>query len=406
MIFMAKKDVLGRKICIVGLGYVGLPLAVAFGKITHVEGYDVDKEKIERLKRGFDYNGELSEAELKEADIDFTTDPSVISESDFIIAAIPTPIDNSKRPDLELLKDASKTIGRNLSKGSIVVYESTVYPGVTEEVCLPILEKESGLVYKSDFKVGYSPERINPGDKEHTVERIVKVVSGCDRESLETIARVYSTVVKAGVCRTDSIKVAEAAKVIENVQRDINIALMNELKQIFDRMGIDIAKVLDAARTKWNFLDFRPGLVGGHCIGIDPYYLAYKAEIAGHHPEIILAGRRINDHMPAYVVSQMVKDMISRKIRIMGARVLVLGATFKPDVRDMRNSKVEDVVNGLKEHGCRVDICDPMLGDRKAIFGCSNLDIKSVSRDNFDYIVLAVKHKQLKGMAAIADFVI
>jgi len=330
----------------------------------------------------------------------------VISESDFIIAAIPTPVDNSKRPDLGMLKSATRTIGRNLSRGSIVVFESTVYPGVTEEICVPILEKESGLRCIEDFKVGYSPERINPGDREHTVDRIVKIVSGCDSQSLGIIAEVYKSIVKAGVYKAPSIRVAEATKIIENVQRDINIALMNELKQIFDKMGIDMEEVLNAARTKWNFLDFHPGLVGGHCIGVDPYYLAYKSEIVGHHPEMILAGRRVNDGMPKYAVSQIISDMINRKIRIKGAKVLVLGATFKPNVKDMRNSKIEDVVKGLKDHGCLVDICEPLLSDKKTIFGCRNLSQELIKRNSYDYVVLGVKHTQLVDFIKKADFVI
>lgn len=398
-----KKDATGRKICIVGLGYVGLPLAVEFGKITEVNGYDIDEKRIGELKRGYDNTCEIPISELKRSKTNFTADPGVISRSDFIIAAIPTPVDDSKRPDLGMLKDATKTIGRNMSRGSIVVFESTVYPGATEEVCIPILEKESGLKCMQDFKVGYSPERINPGDKEHTVDKIVKVVAGCDKESFDTIADVYSKIVKAGICKAKSIKVAEASKVIENVQRDINIALMNELKIIFDKMGIDMQEVLKAAKTKWNFLDFRPGLVGGHCIGIDPYYLAYKAEISGHHPEMILAGRRINDSMPKYIVSNIVRDMIGRGIRVKGSKVLVLGAAFKPNVRDLRNTKVEDIVIGLKDHGCRVEICEPLVDDDE-IFGCRNICQKGLKDKSHDYIVLAVRHERLKGLWKRADY--
>jgi UDP-N-acetyl-D-galactosamine dehydrogenase len=392
----SKKIGSGRKICVVGLGYVGLPLALEFGKKAEVNGYDIDEKRISELKRGHDRTLEISATELKGSKINFTSDPGIISESDFIIAAIPTPVDKSKRPDLGLLKEAARTIGKNLRKGSTVVFESTVYPGVTEDVCVPIMERESGLKCGKDFKAGYSPERINPGDKQHTVVNIVKVVAGCDKESLEAIAKVYETIVKAGVYKAPSIRVAEAAKVIENVQRDINISLMNELKIIFDKMGIDTEEVLSAARTKWNFLDFRPGLVGGHCIGIDPYYLAYKAEIDGHHPEMILAGRRINDDMPKYVVSRIMDDMISKGIHIKGAKVLVLGASFKPDVKDLRNSKIEDVVKGMVSHGCSVHICEPMVDDQKKIFGCANISQKECEKNNYDYVVLAVKHKLFK----------
>jgi UDP-N-acetyl-D-galactosamine dehydrogenase len=382
---------LERKICVVGLGYVGLPLAVEFGKTTHVTGYDIDAARIGELKKGQDRSGEVEADAIRKSKVSFTSDPSRIRDSDFIIVAIPTPVDDGKRPDLSMLKDATRTIGRNLSKGSIVVFESTVYPGTTEEICVPILERESGLSLGNGFGVGYSPERINPGDREHTVGKIEKVVSASDKKTLGIISDVYGRIVRAGVYRAPSIKVAEAAKIIENVQRDINIALMNELKMIFDRLGIDTEEVLKAAETKWNFMRFRPGLVGGHCIGIDPYYLAYKAETSGHHPEIILAGRRINDGMPGYTVSRIVDDMISMGKKVKSARVIILGATFKPNVRDLRNSKVEDIVRILSGHGCRVDICDPLVAG-KEVFGCRNVPISEAKRNRYDYTVLAVKH--------------
>jgi UDP-N-acetyl-D-galactosamine dehydrogenase len=388
---------MNRKICVVGLGYVGLPLAVEFGKKMSINGFDINPEKIKQLQKGYDYNGEISETELKKAEINFSSDQSIISKSDFIIVAVPTPIQESKEPDLFLLEKASEIVGRSLSKGSIVVFESTVYPGVTEDICVPILERESKLKFMKDFKVGYSPERINPGDKERTVTKIMKIVSGCDEKSLETISEVYGSIITAGLYKAPSIKVAEAAKVIENTQRDINIALMNELKMIFDKMGIDTNEVLKAARTKWNFINFYPGLVGGHCIGVDPYYLAYISKVFDHHPEIILAGRRINDDMAKYAVSQIIKDMIKKDLSIKGARVLVLGATFKPNVRDIRNSKVEDIVKELKEYGCLVDIQDPMLEDVDEIFGCKNVCQSSLI-ENYDYKILAVKHEQLRNM--------
>jgi len=394
-----------RKICVVGLGYVGLPLSVAFGKRDGVSGYDVSGERVAELKGGHDRNGEVPAAELRRSKISFSADPAVIRQSDFIIVAIPTPVDKANRPDLTMLRDATKTIGRNLSKGSTVVFESTVYPGTTEEEMRPILEKESGLKCGRDFNIGYSPERINPGDREHTVEKIVKVVAGDSPETTDTIADVYGSIVKAGIHKAPSIKVAEAAKAIENIQRDINIALMNELKVIFDRMGIDTEDVLEAARTKWNFLNFRPGLVGGHCICVDPYYLAYKAEAVGHHPEMILAGRRINDSMPKYVVSSIVSRMKEKGLRVKGSRVLVLGATFKPNVKDMRNSKVKDVVDGLRREGCTVDIHDPVI-DEKAVFGLRNISSDEAEKNSYDYVVLAVKHEKLKGLWGRADFVV
>ncbi len=396
----------GRKVCVAGLGYVGLPLAVALGKKADVIGFDVDEERIGELRNGKDRNADIPASAINGAMIEFTSDPSSIRRCDFIIVAVPTPIDKSKRPDMSALREATAIIGRNMTKGTIVVFESTVYPGVTEEICVPILSRESGLEYKSDFKVGYSPERINPGDKVHTVDRIVKVVSGCDSKSLDVISDVYGSIVDAGIHRAPSIRVAEAAKIIENVQRDINIALMNELKIIFDKMGIDIDEVLKAAGTKWNFLRFHPGLVGGHCIGIDPYYLAYKSEQMGHRPEMILAGRHINDEMAKYEVSRMVKDMKSKGIDAKGSRVLVLGATFKPDLKDLRNSKIEDVVGGLKEHGCAVDIHEPLAREKAEIFGCRNVKEGDITEKAYDYMVLAVNHRQFKHLAKKADYII
>jgi len=394
---------MNRNVCIVGLGYVGLPLAVEFGKKMSTNGYDTNIGRISQLKEGHDHTGEISEFELKKANINFTSDPSIISKSDFIIVAVPTPIGESKEPDLTILKNATEVVGRNLSRGSIVVFESTVYPGVTEEICVPILEEMSGLEYLNDFQVGYSPERINPGDKEHTITGIIKVVSGCDKNALQSIAEIYESIIFAGVYKAPSIKVAEAAKVIENTQRDINIALMNELKIIFDKLEIDTEEVLKAARTKWNFMDFRPGLVGGHCISVDPYYLAYKAMTIGHHPEIILAGRRINDEMATYVTSRIIKNMIHKGISIKGARVLVMGATFKPDVKDLRNSKVENIIKDLKEYGCLVNICEPMLEDMDMIFGCRNVCQYTVG-DGYDYTILAVKHKKFQDADKNIDY--
>src|SRR5690349_6890406 len=329
-----------RMVAVVGLGYVGLPIAVSFGKHNRTIGFDINKAKIEELQGGFDRTGEVSAAELKSSQVHYTADPAALKNADFIIVAVPTPINEALQPDLKALYVSSELIGKHLAPGTIVVYESTVYPGVTEEVCLPILEKTSGLKAGTDFKVGYSPERINPGDKEHTLEKIVKVVSAQDEESLEIVAATYGKVVKAGVHRASSIKVAEAAKVIENTQRDLNIALMNELALIFHRLGIDTKGVLEAAGTKWNFLKFSPGLVGGHCIGVDPYYLTHKAESVGYHPEMILAGRRLNDNMALYVAGEIIKLMTAKRIHVKGARTLVLGMTFKENCPDIRNSKV------------------------------------------------------------------
>ena len=352
-----------RKIAVVGLGYVGLPIAVHFGKKQKVTGFDINAQRIAELKTGFDRNRDLGSGEFEGIQTQFTADTATLREANFIIVTVPTPVDGANRPDFTPLRKASATVGQNLSKGAIVVFESTVYPGATEEICVPILERESGLKCGPDFKVGYSPERINPGDNEHTFTKITKVVAGMDAETLDAVAEVYSSVVTAGVYKAASIKVAEAAKVIENTQRDVNIALVNELALIFQRAGIDTMDVLAAAGTKWNFLPFRPGLVGGHCIGVDPYYLTHKAEELGYIPQVILSGRRINDGMGAYVAGEVVKLVLrDGKVRFDTGKpiVTVLGLTFKEDVPDLRNSKVVDVISELKAHGFEVQVVDPM----------------------------------------------
>jgi UDP-N-acetyl-D-galactosamine dehydrogenase len=391
---------LHRSVAVVGLGYVGLPIAVAFGKQDSVIGFDINTTKVEELKNGIDRTGEVTEQDLKAARVRYTSDPGDLKAADFIIVAVPTPINEALQPDLKPLRMCSETIGANLSPGTIVVYESTVYPGVTEEVCLPILEKQSGLKAGVDFKVGYSPERINPGDKEHTLEKITKVVAAQDAESLDIVAATYGRVVKAGIHRAPSIKVAEAAKVIENTQRDLNIALMNELALIFHRLGIDTKSVLEAAGTKWNFLKFTPGLVGGHCIGVDPYYLTAKAESVGYHPQVILSGRRINNGMGKFVAEHTVKllTQISRPVKEL--KVGVLGLTFKEDVPDLRNSKVPDIVNELREYGIKVLVHDPMAEHEEAVaeYGIHLADWSQLT--DLDGIVLAVAHKAYKDMKA------
>ncbi len=355
------------KVGIVGLGYVGLPLAVAFGAAGATVGYDRDERKVTRLKSGRDATGEVSPQELAAArQLQITSDAAALREAEFVIIAVPTPVDAANRPDLALLLAACETAGRNLKRGAVVVIESTVYPGCTEEDCVPVLERASGMRWREGFHVGYSPERINPGDKEHSLARIVKVVSGDDAATLDKVAALYATVAKAGVHRAPSIRVAEAAKVIENTQRDLNIALMNELSIIFHRMGIDTADVLAAARTKWNFVPFHPGLVGGHCIGVDPYYLTHKAEKLGYHPEVILAGRRINDGMAAYVAETAVKQLAQAGIAARGAKAIVAGLTFKEDVADLRNSKVADLVAGLRGFGMEVHVHDPVADPQEA----------------------------------------
>ncbi|MFP4382337.1 MAG: nucleotide sugar dehydrogenase [Candidatus Sumerlaeia bacterium] len=385
-----------RKIAVVGLGYVGLPLAVAFGKKQSIIGFDIKAARIAELKAGRDSTNEVEPQDLKAARVEYTDDPARIKDADFVVVAVPTPINHSRRPDLTPLEKSSITVGRNLQKGAIVVYESTVYPGVTEEFCAPILERESGMKCGEDFFIGYSPERINPGDKVHTLEKIVKVVSGQTPEVLDIVAAVYETVVEAGVHRAANIKTAEAAKVIENTQRDLNIALVNELSLIFDRIGIDTLDVLEAAGTKWNFLPFRPGLVGGHCIGVDPYYLTHKAEELGYNPQVILAGRRINDNMGKYVADQLLKNLIKSGVNPNGARVGLLGVTFKEDVPDMRNSKVVDIIAELEDYCCNVIIHDPMVTPEEAMeHGELVLDPESELKD-LDAVVIAVGHKAFK----------
>ncbi|MFP4013822.1 MAG: nucleotide sugar dehydrogenase [Chitinispirillaceae bacterium] len=381
-------------VCVVGLGYVGLPLAVELAKYFRVVGFDVKESRIKALKSFHDPNGETSPETLKESGIEFSNQSEVIKSAEFIIVAVPTPIDEHKTPDLTPMYRASQMVGANLQRGAIVVYESTVYPGVTEEECVPILEKVSGLKWKQDFSVGYSPERINPGDKVHTVSTITKIVAGDTPETLDKVAQVYGKAVKAGVHRAPSIKVAEAAKVIENTQRDINIALMNELRIIFDKMGISTRDVLAAAGTKWNFLKFEPGLVGGHCIGVDPYYLAYKADEIGHHPQIIMAGRRINDAMGRYFGRELIKKMIHKKLRVMDGRVLILGITFKENVPDIRNSKVIDIVKELNDFGIVTDVYDP-VADPADVKGEYGVELLAEPKPRaYEAVVLAVKHEQ------------
>jgi UDP-N-acetyl-D-glucosamine/UDP-N-acetyl-D-galactosamine dehydrogenase len=356
-----------RIISVIGLGYVGLPVAVAFGKVRRTVGFDINATRIAELREGHDRTGEVSPEDLRDADIVFTNSIEELRRADFHIVAVPTPIDRANQPDLRLMYRASETVGAALKPGDIVVYESTVYPGVTEDECLPILERVSGLVAGRDFTVGYSPERINPGDKEHTFTKIKKVVSGQDARTLDIVADVYCSVVTAGVHRASSIKVAEAAKVIENTQRDLNIALMNELALIFDRLGIDTGEVLAAAGSKWNFLKFTPGLVGGHCIGVDPYYLTHKAEQLGYIPQVILAGRRINDGMGKFIAQRAVKEVIQAGHPVLGCRFTVLGLTFKEDCPDLRNSKVIDIIRELEDYGIKVQVCDPLADPAEAL---------------------------------------
>ncbi len=383
----------GRKISVVGLGYVGLPVAVAFGKIGPVIGFDVNSKRIEELKSARDRTREVPVAELKQADVLFSSDAKALNAADFHIIAVPTPIDDAKQPDLRPLMAASKTVGQALKKGDIVVYESTVYPGATEEECVPVLEQVSGLKAGADFSVGYSPERINPGDTQHSFAHITKVVSGQDAKTLEVVANVYSAVVKAGVHRAPSIKVAEAAKVIENTQRDLNIALMNELALIFERMGIDTLDVLEAAATKWNFLRFSPGLVGGHCIGVDPYYLTHKATTLDYYPQVILAGRRINDSMGAFVASRIVKNLIRRGRTVKNSRVTVLGLSFKEDVPDVRNTRVIDIIRELKEYEIQVQVHDPLVDPTEAKHELNVELCPDGELEPAGCVVLAVAHK-------------
>ena len=388
-----------EKISLVGLGYVGMPIAVAFAKKVDVIGYDLNAKKIELYKSGIDPTNEVGNEVIANTTVEFTSDETKLKEAKFHIVAVPTPVNDDHTPDLTPVEGASTIVGRNLTKGSIVVYESTVYPGVTEDVCIPILEKESGLKCGVDFKVGYSPERINPGDKVHRLETIVKIVSGMDEESLDEIAKVYELVVEAGVHRASCIKVAEAAKVIENSQRDINIAFMNELSIIFNKMGIDTKSVLEAAGTKWNFLKFFPGLVGGHCIGVDPYYLTYKAEMMGYHSQIILAGRRINDDMGKYVAENVVKNLISADKAVKGAKVAILGFTFKENCPDTRNTRIIDIVNELKEYGITPVIADPEADadEAKWLYGIEFVDMNTIK--DMDAVILAVAHDSFSSLS-------
>ncbi len=384
-----------EKISLIGLGYVGMPIAVAFANKVKVIGFDANKRKIELYKKGIDPTKEVGNEIIKTTTVEFTQDEAKLREAKFHIVAVPTPVNDDHTPDLRCVESASCAVGRNLTKGSIVVYESTVYPGVTEEICIPILEKESGMKCGVDFKVGYSPERINPGDKEHRLESIVKVVSGMDEESLDTIAKVYALVVTAGVHRAESIKVAEAAKVIENSQRDINIAFMNELSIIFNKMNIDTSSVLKAAGSKWNFLKFTPGLVGGHCIGVDPYYLTYKAEKLGYHSQIILSGRRINDDMGKYVVENLVKELIKANISVKAAKVAILGFTFKENCPDTRNTRVIDIVNALNEYSIMPIIADPQADVEEAKHEYSIEFEKLENIRDMDAVIIAVSHDEL-----------
>lgn len=383
----------GRKISVIGLGYVGLPVAVAFGKAGKVIGFDVDNARIAELKSGVDNTLEVESGELRDSDIVFTPNAIDIKSADFHIIAVPTPINEAKHPDLSPVLAASRTVGQQLKKGDIVVYESTVYPGATEEDCVPVLETESNLVCGKDFFVGYSPERINPGDKEHTFTSITKVVSGQTPDVLEIVAKVYESVVTAGVYRATTIKVAEAAKVIENTQRDLNISLMNELSLIFERMDIDTVDVLEAAGTKWNFLPFRPGLVGGHCIGVDPYYLTHKASIMGYIPQVILAGRSINDGMGSFVANQVVKALIKNDVNVKSSIVTILGLTFKEDVPDLRNTRVTDIIDELKSYELEVQIHDPMASTEEAMEEYGLNIVPQVDLKLADALILAVPHK-------------
>lgn len=383
------------KLAVIGLGYVGLPIALEFARKIKVVGFDINPERIDMMKRNIDPSNELDAAAFEGCDIEFTADIHDLKDVQFFVVAVPTPIDDANLPNLRPLLGASSTVGKVLKKGDYVVFESTVYPGCTEEDCIPVLEVESGLKFKEDFKVGYSPERINPGDKEHTLQNVVKVVSGCCDESLDQIAKVYELVVKAGVHRASTIKVAEAAKIIENTQRDLNIALMNELSIIFNKLKINTFDVLEAAGTKWNFLKFSPGLVGGHCIGVDPYYLTHKAQQAGYHSKVITSGRFVNDSMGGYIAKQTVKKIIAQGKHIQDAKVLVMGATFKEDVSDIRNSKVIDVVNELTSFMVHVDLVDPHASSDEMVHEYGVGLIEKPSND-YDAIIVAVNHKEYK----------
>ncbi len=387
-----------KKLAVIGLGYVGLPIALEFAKKISVIGFDINPKRVELMKKGVDPSDELEPEAFDGCDIHFTADLDELKDANFFIVAVPTPIDIGNKPDLTPILSASKSVGKVLKKGDYVVFESTVYPGCTEEDCVPVLEKESGLGYKTDFKVGYSPERINPGDKEHTLRSIVKVSSGCDAESAEIIAKVYELVVDAGVHRASSIRVAEAAKIIENTQRDVNIALINELSIIFNRMNINTYEVLEAAGTKWNFLNFRPGLVGGHCIGVDPYYLTHKAEKLGYHAQIINSGRFVNDSMGGYVAKQTVKKIIASGKNVQGARVLIMGATFKENVSDIRNSKVVDTVKELQSFGVEVDVIDPHASAEE-VKSEYNYNLIESPKPKYDGVIVAVNHEEYSNLS-------
>lgn len=391
------------RISVVGLGYVGMPLAVAFAKKSNVVGFDVNKEKVQMYLRGIDVTNEIGDEAIKNSNVKFTLDESKLKECNFHIVAVPTPTNDDKTPDLRPVIGASEVVGRNLSKGSIVVYESTVYPGVTEEICVPILERESGLKCGQDFKVGYSPERINPGDKVHRLENIVKIVSGIDDKTLDIVAKVYELVIEAGVYRAESIKVAEAAKLIENCQRDVMISFVNELAMIFNKMNIDTKAVIDAAGSKWNFIKMNPGLVGGHCIGVDPYYLIHRAKEIGIESQVISSSRRINDGMAKYVAENTIKSLIKANKRVKGAKVAVLGITFKEDCPDTRNTKVVDIINELKEYGIDIVVTDPVSDKNELIeeYGIGLIDYNKIN--NVDAIILAVSHKEYRKMS-IEDF--
>lgn len=388
-----------KRIGVIGLGYVGLPLAVAFGKKYATLGFDINQQRIDELKRGEDHTLEVSPEELADVvSLEFSSSPQDLSDCDYIIVTVPTPIDKNRQPDLTPLRKASEMIGKVIKSGAIVIYESTVYPGATEEVCIPIIEQHSGMTFNQDFFAGYSPERINPGDKTHRLENIIKVTSGSTPEIGDTVDALYLSIIEAGTHKASSIKVAEAAKVIENTQRDLNIALINELAMIFERLGIDTEEVLLAAGSKWNFLPFRPGLVGGHCIGVDPYYLTHKAEEIGYHPEVILAGRRINDHMGEYVVSRLVKKMLNKKIMVNGANVLLMGITFKENCPDIRNTKIVDIATELDNYHVNVDIYDPWAESAEVEheYGLSLIDKPEVGK--YDAVIAAVAHSQFKEM--------
>jgi UDP-N-acetyl-D-galactosamine dehydrogenase len=387
-------------LAVIGLGYVGLPLVVEFGKQMRTIGFDIAKNKVEACQRGTDPSRELADEEVQAAKhAIYTDDPRMLAEADVIIVAVPTPVDEAHIPDFRPLIGSSTSVGRHMKKGAIVVYESTVYPGATEEVCIPVLERESGMKWKQDFFVGYSPERINPGDKEHTLTKILKIVSGDTPETLDKVAKVYEKIIVPGVHRASSIKTAEAAKVIENTQRDLNIALMNELSIIFDKLGIDTSEVLEAAGTKWNFLKFKPGLVGGHCIGVDPYYLTHKADMLGYHPQVILAGRRINDGMGKFIAEQTIKQMIACGSHIKGARVNVLGLTFKENCGDLRNSKVIDIINELKTYGVEIFVTDAQAEAEEAMheYGVRLMPFEDLPQA--DAIVAAVSHREYASLS-------